>query len=742
MTSHRIGNLRPDQRRDSSQGYIESDVVYVEDDEIDLHALWDIILRRRWLILLVLSASLLGTALATYLTTPIYRATTTLQINKETAKIFQYQDVSPVETDFYDQDFLQTQYELLQSRTLTKRVIDQLSLYSNPDFIPVQQDISIRKLLGLVVDSKADMNDPERFVDKFLKDLVVEPVKRSRLVRIHYNSANPQLAATISRTVAESFINLNLERRFDASSYAKNFISDRIREVKSRLEESERKLVGYARKLEIVSLDEERQPLILQQLQETGLSLAKAEQERISAEVAYREMTQGEGRVFSNVLANPVVQELKHEIAKLESEYQEKLQIYKPAYPSMSQLRKRIVSLQDKIDAEVVLLTRAYESDYLSAFHKQESLAARLEELKQEALNLQDNSINYSILKREVDTNRQLYEGLLQRLKEVGVAGGVGVNNISVVDYPEVPRFSFKPNLQLNLLLAFIVSLFAGTGLAFLVEYFDDSVKSVDDLENKSQIPVIGAIPDVSYFHSEILGAQQIGLLSFTQPDSILAEAFRSTRTSLMFSGPNGAPAVMQVTSPSPGEGKTTSAVNIATAFGQMDAKVLIIDADLRNPSIHHVLGLSNQRGLTNYLVGEVSAAEVSCYTGIAKIFAIPAGPIPPNPAELLSGGRLKDLLMLAEQKFDYVVVDGPPVMGLADALILANQVHGTLVVAESGGTRYRDMEHALKRLRSTHARLVGWVLSKHRMGRGGYGYHSYYYGSEKNLPTASPVQL
>ncbi len=732
------GPIAPHEQAVAESRVVGGEVIYVEDDELDLRRLWEIVFRRRWLILTIILASLLVTALATYLTAPVYRATATLQINKESVKILQYQDVTPAETDIFDQDFLQTQYELLQSRTLAKRVIDQLSLYDNSDFNHRRDGRGILEKLGLAPRDAEDRRDPELLVDDFLLQLSIEPVKRSRLVRIHFHSTSPQLAASVARTLAENFINLNLERRFDASSYAKNFIADRIRQLKVKLEDSERKLVQYARKAEIVHLDD-KQPIVVQQLAEISSSVAKAEQERVAAEAVYRELQQGQGRVFSGVLANPVVQQLKQEVATLESEYDEKLRIYKPAYPAMQQMRDRINSIKTKIEAEIAEVTRAYESDYLAAARKQERLEQRLAELKHQALDLQDSSITYGILQREVDTNRQLYEGLLQRLKEVGVAGGIGANNISVVDYPETPRKRYKPSMRLNMVMALIVSLLAAVAIAFLVEYFDDTVKSVDVLESRSQLPVLGIIPDVRAFHQEAQGARQVGLLSYSQPDSVLAEAFRSTRTSLMFSGPDGAPAVLQVTSPNPGEGKTTAAVNIATAFGQMNSTVLLIDADLRNPSLHHVLGLSNETGLTNLLVGNAGPAEISRYTGIGKVFAIPAGPIPPNPAELLVGNRMRDLLALAREKFDHIIVDGPPVMGLADALILANQVQGTLLVAESASTRYRDMDQALRRLRGTNARLLGWVLSKHRAGPDGYGYHSYYYyNGDKNLSASA----
>lgn len=721
-----------------SYRYIDASVVQVEEDEIDLRVLWDILWRRRWLVLLVVSVVCIGTVLATYLMTPIYRATTTIQINKESTRVLAFQDVAPMETAGVDHDFYQTQYGLLKSRTLAKRVIDHLALVKHPLFF---------KQAGGTGDSWFGQGDTsvknsseQKLVDAFLEKLTIEPVKQSRLARIHFDSPDAALSARVTRAVAENYINLNLERRFEASSYAKNFITDRLRQVKVRLEDSEKKLVTYARKLGIVHINEQ-QPIIFQQLQELGNGLAKAENDRIAAEAIFAESVQDRDAMFATMLSNPVVQEIKQEIARLESEYQEKLKIYKPAHPVMIGLESRITGMHGKIKDETDQVRKSLEYGYLAAIRKQEKLEYRLAELKQEALELQDKNIEYSILKREVDTNRQLYDGLLQRLKEVGVAGGISSNNISIVDQAEIPQTRFKPSLKLNLLLALLGSLFAAVGLAFLIEYLDDTVKSIADTEAKGQLPVIGAIPDTRrLFHGE-MSARQMALLSHSQPDSMVAEAFRSARTSLMFATSSGAPKVTLLTSCNPGEGKTTSAINLATTYGQLGGSVLLIDADLRNPSVHRMLGLDNARGLTHYLAGDVQAADISSYTGMGKVFAIPTGPLPPNPAELLASEKMSRLLDEARSRFDYVILDGPPVMGLADALILATQSDGTLLVAQSGATRYRDMEGVLKRLRSAQANLVGWMLTKHHHRRGSYGYESYYYyGSEPSSLTSPGV--
>jgi capsular exopolysaccharide synthesis family protein len=658
-----------------------------------------------------------------------------LQIDRELPKVLQFQEVVPVESAL-DKDFYQTQYELLRSRTLAKRVIDQLSLEEHAKGA-LPRDASVWTWFdelvggGETVDGTRDEHGAQpkdsAAVDRFLSDLRIEPVKQSRLVKVSFDSRNAGLSATVVNTLTEGFIRMSLERRMDASSYAKGFIDERLTQVKAKLEDSERKLVDFARENQIFKLDDSSS-LHTQKLNELSQAVSQAERDRIDAEANLGETQIGDTRNAVAVLENQVIQRLKETRADLEAKYQDNLRIYKPGYPAMQQLRSQIQEIDAKIAEEAEAIRGGMQARVKVARQKERSLDKELTIAKNEALAIQSMSIQYSILQREVATNRQLYEGLLQRLKEVGVAGGVATNNISIVDPAEVPFKKFKPNLILNVIVGLILGVLGGVGLAFFLEHFDDSLKHPEDVERRTQVPVLGVVPEVKLAKDQSNLGAQIGMQAFYEPRSALAEAYRSIRTALLFSTAHGAPKVTLFTSPGPGEGKTTSALNLAITFTQTGSKVLLIDTDLRNPSLHRLLGLDSSLGLTNFLIGDAAPAEVSQHTAVTNLFAIPAGPLPPNPAELLSSARLAELLTKAAEKFDYVILDGPPVLGLADALVLSNLAGGTVIVAEAGVTRQGQLIGALKRLRSAHGVVLGCVLAKHRQEGGAYAYHQHYY--------------
>ncbi|RZA16642.1 MAG: polysaccharide biosynthesis tyrosine autokinase, partial [Lysobacteraceae bacterium] len=361
-------------------------------------------------------------------------------------------------------------------------------------------------------------------------------------------------------------------------------------------------------------------------------------------------------------------------------------------------------------------------------------LMGQIGSLRTEALDVDGRSIQYNILKREVDTNRQLYDGLLQRYKEVGVAGDVRSNNISIIDRAEVPRGRFKPNLLLNLAIGLLLGAMLGVLAAFLLEFLDDTIKTPDDVEQKLRLPVLGIIPK--------LGPKDNINEIAADPRSSFSEAYRSVRTALQFATDHGVPRTLLITSSGPGEGKSTTALALARNFTQLGKRVLLIEADLRNPSMQRTLGLGKQAvGLSNVLSGACSLSEAIVELGEEGLFVIPAGPLPPNPAELLSGTKLISTLTVAAERYDQVIIDGPPVIGLADAPILANAADGTLLIIHSARTKISAAQAALKRLTVARARIVGALLSKYdarAAGYGyGYGYHyeSYYaYGGKKRL--------
>ena len=706
-------------------------------DTIDLRELWQVLVKRRWTIVLVTLIVVIAVVTSTFLMTPIYRAKLTLQIDREDLKVVKIDSVSPDAGDGWwaSQDYYKTQYELLKSRSLAVRVVNQLGLADLPPPPPSlfsEAKAWIKDWLPTISrteEGPKPLSDADRLegtVSGFLGGLKVEPIRDSRLVSLAYESPDPERAAAILNTLVRNYIIMNMERRFDASTYARNFLQERLQQVKVKLEESEQQLVEFARKQQIVMVDE-KQNTAVQSMSSTNAALTEAEKKRMAAEADYRQVIATDGQGLSQVLESKIIQTLKESKAKLETQYQENLSIYKPAYPTMIQLRNQIGQVDKLITQEISNIRASVTANYKAAKAQEDLLRSRMYDLKQEVLGLQDRSIQLNILQREVDTNRQLYDGLLQRFKEVGVAAGIGTNNISVVDEAKVPRWPAKPNLRLNTLIALVLGLMGGAGLAFLFEHLDDTFRRPEELEKLIGLPVLGVIPKTALPRGE---TRPMALIGHEDPRSAFAEAYRSVRTALQFSTTSGVPKRLTVTSATAGEGKSTTVLSLAMQFAQAGRKTLLIEADLRKPSIHKALKLQNDLGLTNYLVDStLQEANVAKPTQIPNLFAIPSGPVPPNPVELLSSARMMSLLEMAAEKFDQVIVDGPPLLGLADALILGNLCDGMLLTVEMGVTPRGYVLGAIKRLRGARVHVLGLVLTKLEARGGGYGYYrSYYY--------------
>lgn len=704
-----------------------------DEDSIDLRAYWAVVVRRKWTVLTFFAIVVVAVMTATYLTTPVYRASTTLQIDAEEMKIVQFEGVtSGGQTGWNTSEYLRTQQEVLKSRATAERVVNELNLAEHPAFNQPPEPSLVEAVLPWLKETQAAPEDGPLSNDEIAArmrgvvgavqtGLSIEPVGNSRLLRVHFDSPDAKLAADVANSMARVFINLNLARRLDATSYAKTFLQDRLQQAQAKLEESEKALVAFARQQELVKTGEQ-DAVDTQVLQGFTVALTQAQQDRIRAESLYNSVQGAAIQALPEVMDNPTIQNLKQRKTQLESEYQEGLKVFKPAYPKMQQLAGQIAEIDANIGKEIENVRGAIKARYQAARDLENALTAKLQESRLSILGEQDRSIQYNILKREVETNRQLFEGLLQRLKEVGVAGGVGTNNISVVDRAEVPSYPHTPNPRRNLMIAIFLGLFGGVSLAFLFEHLDDTVKHSEDMEQQLGLPVLGLIPDTRTDDGRKLHHENLDVRSH------FAEAYRSLRTALQFSTADGMPRVLMVTSTSMGEGKSTTALSLAMQVAQMGKKVLLIDGDLRKASLHGTLELSNELGLTNYLAGDAKPVDITQATEVPNLFVVTSGPLPPNPAELVSSTKMVSLLSLAAEKFDQVIIDGPPVLGLADAPLLGSIADATVMVVESGSTRRDFARGAIKRLLGTRTHLLGGVLTKVQARGQSYDYYSSHY--------------
>jgi capsular exopolysaccharide synthesis family protein len=713
-----------------------------DDESINFMEYWRILVKRRWTVVATLVMVLVIALVNTLLTTPIYRATASLQLQRASLQVVQEGGVNAPGEWSGSEDFQRTQIELLRSRALSERVVSQLGLADSGEFerlwprstwdtlkrlirgreeVPAQAPPATASKPGSVASDRITA-----LANTFRGGLSVEPVGGSELVRINYDSPDPQFSKRAANAIAESFVAQNLERRFDSNSYAKGYLEDRLEELKLKLEESEKKLVDFAQKENIVSAgDESGANLTAANLGSLNAAYAKAKEDRIRAEARWRQAPSLRGGGLDAAAGEqPMIKTLQESRAKLQLDYQDKLRLYKPDYPAMQQLKSQIDEVNKQIATEEGNIRSGIQAEYQAALQQEQMLSSQLKDMKGEVLDLQHRSIQYNIFKREVDTNRQLYDALLQRYKEIGVAGGVSANNISLIDRAQ-PGYKFSPNLSKNMLMAMVLGLLLGSLLALGFEYLDDTIKRPEDMEKLLGVAVLGAIPQVK----PPMTTDQ----AFRDLRSGFSESYRSLRTALQFSTDHGAPRTLLVTSAGPSEGKSTTAFVLGQYYAQLGKRVLIIDCDLRNPSLHRSIGVSNDEGLSNYLAGAAKPTDLIKPTETAGLMYLPTGPLPPNPAELLMGSKMVSLLTVAAEKFDMLILDGPPIMGLADAPILANLAKGTLLVVQAGSTRIAVARNAVKRLHAARAHVVGGLLTHfvpEHAGQGyqygGYNYYSY----------------
>ncbi|WP_426026904.1 GumC family protein [Brevundimonas sp. TWP2-3-4b2] len=686
---------------------------------------WRLALKHRLVIGCTFVASLVIGIAVTLLMTPIYTASTTVQIDREAARVLDVAEVQPRESMVQGEEFFQTQYGILRSRSLAEQVIDNLGLASSDAFL-VEMGASDPEIAEGATAASRLAARREAVLEVVQANLGVIPVRGSRLVAVTFNSPDPVLSARIANAFASNFIQANLDRKYQSSSYARTFLEERLAQTKATLENAERALVSYAAAQQIINIqdgdtaNDRTQSLAANNLVALNEALADATAQRVSAEEKWRQARTSSPMSLPEVLQNLTIQGLTEMRAKTRAEYEQKSRIYQADWPELVQLRGQLDELDSQINATALNVRQSIQGQYTVALNQERSLRAQVNGLKGDVLDLRFRSVQYNILQRDLDTNRTLYDGLLQRYKEVGITGGVTTNNISIIDPAEPPAEPSKPDLLLNILLAIILGLGLGVVIAFLLEALDQSLATPDDVESKLGIPVLGVIP--------LFEKGDTALAALADTRSPFSEAYYSLRTALQFSTGNGAPRSLLVTSASPAEGKSTTAYAIALNFARIGKRVLLIDGDLRNPSMHRVVGVDNDRGMSNLLAGSAEIGEVARNTPQANLDIISSGPLPPSPAELWGGDRLRRLLDELKTRYDHVVIDGPPILGFADAPILTEAVEGTLFIVSSRGVRRAQARGALRRLAFNHSSIIGAVLTKFDTKASQYGSYDYAY--------------
>lgn len=682
--------------------------------------------RRKWVLLSIVAAALVIGVIVTLLMTPMYHAESTLEIQRENGGLVNVRE--DARSAAIDQEFYETQYGLLKAKSLAERVATNLRLQDDAAFFAAFGAGKDWFDNGRVQPGAPSRADRVRIAGQILLNrFTVDHERQSRLVKIGFTSPSAVLSKRVIDSWGASFIQMTLERRFGTTAYARQFLETRLNELRRRIDASERRLVGYAAREGIINLPSAPADATTGSIPERSLAsddlatlnqeLARARADRIQAE---SRLGVAAGQT-PEALQNSALGALRQQRADLAGNYAKMMAQFSPDYPPAKALHNQISQLDQAIRREEGRVGGSLREAYNASVEREKALTDRVGQMKSNVLDLRRRSIQYNIYQRDADTNRQLYDALLQRYKEIGIAGGVGTNNISVVDAPEVPGAPSSPKLFLNLLIALVAGLAIGAGAAWILEQIDQGIADPDEVPGELQLPLLGTIP-------KILSGDPLSLLEDRK--SMISEAYVSIQTNLSFTTEHGLPKTLAITSSRPAEGKSTTAFALALSMARLSRRVLLIDGDMRSPSVHHLLDIQNREGLSNFLAGGGDWRSLVHETPFTDLSVMTSGPIPPSAPDLLTGRRLEELLGGLLDHYDNIVIDAPPVMGLADAPLIGTKVEGMIYVVESHSTQKGMVRVALSRLRATKTALVGVVLTKFDAKRAHYGYdYNYAYG-------------
>jgi capsular exopolysaccharide synthesis family protein len=771
---------------------MDTEHVYIpESEEVHLRDYWKMLVKRRRVVMLVFLAVFVLGAYSTFSATPLYTGRAILRIEPQDPEITGMTEVlTPQAATSGPYDYYQTEFSLLKSRPLAAKVITELGLESNQAFtsIPVISSSLLDRLRSWFFDllqtffnllrsvftlfsnllgpaptpdeelSLKEKPPPIRefalgvrpsLIGRYLGFLTVVPVKNTRLVQVQFTTPDPHLSQELANAHASAFIRANLETRFELTGEAREFLEKKLSELNTKVERSEETLNRFRKKHGVVSL-EKGENVAIERLVSFNSRLTEARARRIELEALYQIVKNRDPQYLSRVIDNNLIQELKSRLATLENEWARLSTTFKPEHPHLLELSKQISETRQRLNREIANAVRSIESEYATARAREEALQTDVEIQQQAALNLKELGIEYTVLQEEVDSNRLLYKSLLKRLHETNVSTDISVSNIQIVELAETPGSPSSPNTEFNLLLAAAFGLFFGVGLAFALEYFDLTVRTPEDVWRAVALPTFGVVPHLNFLHSQFYRYHRLPKRSFLSrlahtrviagcsvsrelmishhPLSIVSDSYRTIRTALLFSQPEKPPKVVLLTSPHPHDGKTVSTLNLAISLAQGGYKVLVIDGDLRKGNCHALLNRQNNRGLSNILTGSLALENGVQGTAVAGLAFLSRGVIPPNPPDLLGSHKMKEVLEMLRQDFDFVLLDSPPAIAVSDAAVLSTLCDGVVLVLRGQKTTLQAARLVVERLKAARARILGVVLNGIDIRNPDYAdYRSYY---------------
>ena len=695
-----------------------------------------ILKKHQWLVLSFLLTVVTVVTIATFKMKPVFVAAARVEVDREGQGIQPFPDANSYEDYVDSENYIETQTKILQSETLALQTIKSMDLGRYPEFGG--------KANTFIIPHAGVTSQRPAILGSFLGALSVQHIKDSRLVEVRFEAEDPQLAAQIVNSHLQNYIEANFRSKYDATTQASNWLSGELEDLRIKVEKSEAAKIAYERENQIWTIDE-KQNITTQKLADVNRDLTQAQTELVQKQALYQIAKSGDVDQLPDVRNNAYMNDLLKRQSDLDEQYVDSSAQFGPNYPKVQRIAREKKEVDDVLARARQNILASIETDYKTAQARVGLFAAALEKQKGDANDMSEKLVQYHILEHDAESNKQLYDGLLQKLKEAGITAGLRSSNIRIVDPALVPSSPSRPQKAKNILLGLLVGLVGGVGLAFLREYLDNTVKSPDDVERLAGLPSLAVVPSLPNLmgisnsrkllttsdgeedqHQDL----RVEIVSFMKPKSQVSEAFRALRTSLLLSQPDHPPQIILVTSALPREGKTTTALNLAVTLAQLGDRTLIVDADLRKPGIRRALGLTVGRdfGLSSYLAGVSSLDDVIIpHPQIENLAALTTGPIPPSPADLISSHRMRDAIAYLRQKYKFVVIDSPPIMAATDAVILSALTDGVLLVVRSGETPKEAFTRTRDLLRAVKCRLLGVVLNAVDSSAPDY-YYSYRY--------------
>jgi len=707
-----------------------------------------VLIKRKWMVTAVIVGIFMAVAVASLRQTPVYDAVGRIAINKADSNLITFKDSGPV-MDYYDPSDLDTEVRILQSDLMALQVIRQLNLDKRPEF----GGHSDQKQPNLVADPlQTDSNRTSALLGGFRGNLHVTLIPNTRIIEIHFTSTDPQLAASAVNTLAATYVEQNYKTKYESTMQASDWLSKQLVELQMNVETSQEKLVRYQKEHEILGTDE-KQNIITEKLDELNKEMTMAESDRMQKEVVYRQTQSNDPvAVSAAIVSDPagmLLGRLRDQQASLRIQIADLSTQFGPSYPKLTQLNNQLKEIDRQIQLETDKAVDHLKGQYLAALQRENMLRDSFEKQKQEANKLNESAIEYSILKRDVDSNRTLYDGLLEKLKEAGLTAGLRSNNFRIIDAARVPTSPSEPNIPRNLTFALVLGVISGVGLAFLLENMDNTIRTPEQAQAISGLPSLGMIPLGSKSANRGATAKRLALtaskevvetVTQVRPQSQMAESYRALRTSLLLSNLGAPPKVVMVTSARPQEGKTTTSINTAIVLAQKGVRVLLVDADLRRPSVHNILGMGPSSGLSNVLTGSATVQQtITASPILPNLFIMPAGTPPPNPAELLASVNMRDLIAELRELYDHIVIDTPPTLSVTDAVVLSPRADATILVIRSGQTTKQALRRARDILMQVNAHVAGVLLNAVDLTSPDYYYYYEYQGKYSHYYQEEP---